>query len=148
VINVSPPESEYVLSWQDFRFVPGIEDWIKLFNAQGYLVVVVTNQRGIAKGLISEEQLKEIHRRMVSELASRGAIIDDVVYCPHEEGTCDCRKPRAGMVTRAVQTWDIDLKHSLLIGDSDRDEELAARCGLTFIKVHAGHILSSTIRNA
>ena len=98
VINFSPPEGEYVRSWEEFRFIPTITDWIRLVNALGYLVVVVTNQRGVSRGLVSLHELENIHARMIKELASRGARVDGVIFCPHEVGSCQCRKPQPGMV--------------------------------------------------
>jgi D-glycero-D-manno-heptose 1,7-bisphosphate phosphatase len=138
VINVKPPEGEYVCRWEEFQFLPGIADWIRLANALGYLVIVVTNQRCVARGLLRSEDLDAIHARMVAELAQAGARIDDIFVCPHEEGTCECRKPRPGLVRKAQQQWNIDLAGSLLIGDSDCDEKLAAVCGLPFIRVGQG----------
>jgi D-glycero-D-manno-heptose 1,7-bisphosphate phosphatase len=140
VINVAPPPREYLRSWQEFRFIPGVADWIRLFNALDLLVVVVTNQQGVAKGLTRREDLMEIHRNMVMELRQLGAFIDDVYYCPHQDNTCDCRKPRPGMVRSAAKKWDIDLTRSLLIGDSETDRQFAANCGLRFVHVQNGMI--------
>ena len=143
VINVKPPSGEYIGSWEEFRFVPTISDWIRLFNVLGYLVVVITNQRGIALGLTSRETIDTIHRRMVEELALRGARIDDVFYCPHEENACDCRKPRPGLIMQAQQKWEIDLSRSLMVGDSERDRELAAAVRLPFVLVDEGRIVNT-----
>jgi len=122
VINKKMPPHDYVKSWEEFEFLPGIEELIKNFNRQGYLVVVVTNQRGIARGLVSEEIVKGIHRQMIGELRKKGAIIDAVYYCPHNlEDDCDCRKPKPGMILRAAKELNIDLKESILIGDSESD---------------------------
>ncbi len=141
VINHKPPEGDYIRTWAEFQFLPGIADWIRLFNALGLLVVVVTNQRGVARGLIRSENLDEIHRNMTRELASAGARIDDVFYCPHEEATCECRKPLPGMVLAAERKWNIALADSLLIGDSERDRQLAEACGLTFVRVADSHVV-------
>lgn len=141
VINAKPAEGEYIRSWSEFRFLPNAGDWIRLFNALDLLVVVVTNQRGIARGLMSAGEAAAIHARMVEELASVGARIDDVLVCPHEEGECDCRKPRPGLVLRAAAKWDIDLGASILIGDSWRDRELASACGLRYVEVSDGRIV-------
>jgi D-glycero-D-manno-heptose 1,7-bisphosphate phosphatase len=141
VINRKPPEGDYIREWSEFQFLPGIADWIRLFNALGLLVVVVTNQRCVARGLIRSEDLEEIHNNMTRELACAGARIDDVFCCPHEEGACDCRKPKPGMVLAAQRKWNIRLAGSLLIGDSVRDAGLAEACGLTFVRVDEGHVL-------
>ncbi len=141
VINVAPPEGEYVTRWEDFELIPETVDWIRLFKALGYLVIVVTNQRAVARGLLSAAGLEEIHRRMRRALAERGAAIDAVYCCPHEEGSCSCRKPAPGLVLEAVRQWDIDLAASIVIGDSRRDRELAEGLGLTYIEVHNGRIV-------
>jgi D-glycero-D-manno-heptose 1,7-bisphosphate phosphatase len=141
VINRKPPEADYVRTWKEFQFLPGIADWIQLFNALDLLVVVITNQRGVARGLIRGEDLQEIHQNMVQELASGGARIDDIFICPHENGTCECRKPKPGMVWMAQRKWNIDLGASILIGDSERDRLLAEACGLSFVRAHEGCIV-------
>jgi D-glycero-D-manno-heptose 1,7-bisphosphate phosphatase len=141
VINRKPPEGDYVRTWKEFQFLPGIADWIQLFNALGLLVVVITNQRGVARGLIRAEDLQEIHRNMTQELAAAGARIDDIFACPHENGTCECRKPKPGMVWMAQRKWNIDLGASLLVGDSPSDRLLAEACGLGFVRANEGRIV-------
>jgi len=140
VINEKAPAGEYIRSYDDFRLLPNIVDWIRLFNTLGFLVIVVTNQRGIARGLMTEENLSSIHKHMVNDLAAGGARIDDIFYCPHGFDSCDCRKPKPGMVYAARDKWNIDLAHSLLIGDSDSDQRLAAGCGMPFLRVRDGRI--------
>jgi D-glycero-D-manno-heptose 1,7-bisphosphate phosphatase len=111
-----------------------------LFNALGYLVIVVTNQRGVARGLVQADALEQIHANMLRQIAEAGGRIDDIFVCPHERDSCNCRKPAPGMVLAAQQRWDIDLSASLLIGDSASDRELAHNCGLSFVGVEAGRI--------
>lgn len=142
VINEKAPPHDYIRSWSQFRFLPGIVDWIRIFNALDYLVIVVTNQRGIARGLMTRESVDDIHDKMVRELERAGARIDDVFVCPHEENTCDCRKPRPGLVKRAAAKWDIDVARSLMIGDSDADEALAEGCSLRFLRADGAGGLS------
>lgn len=138
VINRKPPEHDYIRRWEDFEFLPGIVGWIRLFNALGHPVLVITNQRGVARGLMTAQDLEEIHRRMKDALDAEGAHIDDVFCCPHEEGVCDCRKPRPGLVLEAQRKWDADLAHSLYIGDSGTDRQLAATCGIAFARFENG----------
>ena len=140
VINRKPADGEYIRSWEDFELIPSVVDWILLFNSLGLLVIVVTNQRGIARGLMQQTDLTEIHDRMIMELNRRGAHIDDIFCCPHEENTCDCRKPKPGLVHQACQKWDVDISRSVLIGDSDADRQLAESCGLRFIHTREGRI--------
>ena len=140
VINEKPEPHEYIRSIAEFRLLPNIADWIRLFNALEFLVIVITNQRGVARGLMTEAALASIHSHMLEELAAKGARIDDVFYCPHEENSCECRKPKPGLVYAARDKWNIDLAHSLLLGDSDSDEQLAATCGIRFRRVLDGKL--------
>jgi D-glycero-D-manno-heptose 1,7-bisphosphate phosphatase len=141
VINRTPPAGQYVLTWDDFRFIPESVDWIRLFNALQFLVIVITNQRAVARGLLAPSELEAIHERMKAALLASGARIDDVFCCPHEESVCECRKPKPGLVLQAQRKWDIDLTRSLLIGDSESDRMLARSCGLRFVEVRDGRIV-------
>ena len=141
VINVKAPSDDYIRRWSDFQFLPGIAGLIRLFNGLGLLVIIMTNQRGIARQLMSESDLELIHRNMLEELGRAGARVDDILYCPPEEGECECRKPRPGMVLEAEKRWNIDLSASLLIGDSPSDQQLAANCGLAFALARRGEII-------
>ena len=143
VINAAPPAGEYIERWEDFRLLPEVVSWIRLFKAAGYLAIVVTNQRGIALGRHTEADLLALHEKMRAELAAHGAELDDVFYCPHAEGACNCRKPLPGMVLEAQQKWDIDLSASLLVGDGERDRLLAERCDIPFVLVRDGRVVSA-----
>jgi D-glycero-D-manno-heptose 1,7-bisphosphate phosphatase len=140
VINAKAAPGEYIRTWEEFRFLPRIADWIRAFNDLGVLVIVVTNQRGVALGRMKAEDVSEIHRKMVEELARAGARVDDVFCCPHHENSCGCRKPRPGLVLAAKKKWNLDLRRSILIGDSECDRELAERCGMAFLRVADGQI--------
>jgi histidinol-phosphate phosphatase family protein len=145
VINAKRPEGMYVTNWSEFTFLPTIIDWIRLFNTLNFLVIVVTNQRGVARGIMTQADVEEVHRHMVATLAEQGARIDDIYYCPHDRDTCQCRKPAPGMVFSARDKWEIDLSASLMIGDSDADEGLAQNAGLRFLRVRDGHIVSPVV---
>jgi len=122
VINRKPAPHDYVKKWSEFEFIPGIEKLIKRVNEKGYLVIVVTNQRGIARGLMAKRDLEEIHRKMKEELKKKGAKIDAIYYCPHDvEDNCNCRKPKPGMILKAAKDFNIDLADSIAIGDSGPD---------------------------
>lgn len=111
---------------------------IKQYKSNGYLVIVITNQSGIARGYFTEEQLNKFNRKMVEELSRRGAQIDDIYYCPHHpDDNCDCRKPRTGLVNRAVKDHDILLSQSIMVGDrDDTDGELARNLGIHYRQVN------------
>jgi D-glycero-D-manno-heptose 1,7-bisphosphate phosphatase len=142
VINVAPPRGQYITNWSSFELIPSIVDWIRLFKALDFLIVVITNQRCVSLGLLSQSQLDAIHSQMLDLLASRGALIDGVLACPHAENACQCRKPKPGLVLAAQLKWDIDLSRSLFIGDSQRDQDLAALLDISFIRVREGTILN------
>ena len=141
VVNVAPPAGEYILHWDQFRLLPEVVSWIRLFKAAGYLAIVITNQRGIALGQHSEADLMALHEKMRDALAAEGARLDDIFYCPHAEGACNCRKPLPGMLVQAQRKWDIDLSASLLIGDGERDRQLAERCGIPFVLGRDGRVI-------
>lgn len=140
VINHAAPPGEYIQNWSEFRLLPNIVDWIRLFNALDLLVIVITNQRGVALGRMSLSDVDEIHNKLVTELAHMGGRIDDIYCCPHALESCDCRKPKPGLVFRAREKWNIELRESLVIGDSDIDAELAVACGTRFVRVSEGKI--------
>jgi len=125
-------EVHYLRDPKDLRLLPGAAGAIRRLNESGFAVVILTNQSGVARGFLNEEELNEIHRILLTRLARRGAIIDAIHYCPHhpEEGKppyrrrCTCRKPAKGMVHRAVRDLGIQVQGSFVIGDSERDMEL------------------------
>lgn len=143
VINEKLPEECYVRSWEEFTLIPAIVNVIQLAKALDMLVIVVTNQRGVARGIMTADAVEEVHWRMRELLASQGAGIDDVYYCPHDRGACECRKPRPGMVLAAQAKWNIDLGESLMIGDSPSDRELANNCGLRFLGMRHGRFVAA-----
>ena len=119
---------------------------VKLAREHGFLVFVVTNQSGIARGWLAEDQLNAIHDRMVSSLAAHGASIDGIYYCPHHpEGTveqyraaCNCRKPAAELGRRAAAQHDIDLSRSFVIGDKISDIGFGKALGASSSLVRTG----------
>ncbi len=129
VINVSPGEG-YVLNWEAFHFSPGIMEATRLCRDLGYALVVVTSQQGVGKGLISQGTLDDIHASMQRELAAEGAAFDQIEACTHLSGTCTCRKPSPEMIHIAAAALDLDLSRSWLIGDHDRDIQMAVNAGV------------------
>lgn len=121
VINRRIP-GDYVRRWNQFEFLPGVLEALQKLARSGYVLVVVTNQRGIQRQLMSEEALLEIHRRMLQVVQSHGGRIDRVYYCPHgDEDRCACRKPRPGMLLQAAEELGLDLRRSWMVGDSISD---------------------------
>lgn len=129
VINKKAPEHDYIKSWADFEFVPDIIEVIKELS-KNFLVVVITNQRGIAKKMLSLHTLENIHNNMKSEIEKAGGRIDGIYFCPHDKkDNCDCRKPRPGMIIRASKELDIDIDNSFMVGDSIEDIEAGKKAG-------------------
>lgn len=130
VINRKAPNGEYVTRWEDFHFLPGVAEAIAQLNQAEFSVIIVTNQRCVAKGLIKQAELEKMHKRMSDHLASAGARIDAIYYCPHEtESLCNCRKPEPGMLLEAARSRNLDLASSWMIGDSDIDIRAGKKAG-------------------
>ena len=130
VINQKPVGDGYVTRWEELRFLPGVAEAIALLNRAGFCVIVVTNQRCVAKGLLTASELDSMHQRMCRELAAMGAKIDGVYYCPHEkQPPCSCRKPEPGMLFAAAGEHQVDLSSTWMIGDSEKDVEAGRSAG-------------------
>lgn len=128
-INVKAPEGEYVVSPDEVTLLPGAAEGIRDLNLVRVPVIVVTNQRGIALGRMTEDDLAAVHRHLDELLAAEGARIDAYYHCPHDTGVCDCRKPGTAMFEQAAREHGIDLPESVVIGDSESDVEAGRRIG-------------------
>jgi D-glycero-D-manno-heptose 1,7-bisphosphate phosphatase len=130
VINRKARGDEYVTRWEEVQILPGVAEAIALLNQAGVRVIVASNQRCVAKGLITIADLEALHRRMCEAVASHGAKIDAIYYCPHEtQPPCRCRKPQPGMLLKAARDHNIDLSASWMIGDSYADVEAGRNAG-------------------
>jgi D-glycero-D-manno-heptose 1,7-bisphosphate phosphatase len=111
---------------------------IKEYREKGYLIIMVTNQSGIARGFFTVDDMKRFNRALLDELKRRGAGIDRVYFCPHHpDDKCSCRKPNDGLIKQAMKDFDIDLKNSVILGDRDDIEgELARKLGIKSIILH------------
>lgn len=135
-INEPAPEGEYVTSPEAIRLLPGAAEAIRLMNEHPAKVVVVTNQRGIALGRMSEADLIAVHERLEAELARSGAHLDAILHCPHHEGACNCRKPGTALFERAAREIDgVELEGAAMVGDTARDVEAGNRLGLTTVRL-------------
>jgi D-glycero-D-manno-heptose 1,7-bisphosphate phosphatase len=130
VINRNAQRGEYVTRWADVHILPGVAAAIVLLNRAGFRVIIVSNQRCVAKGLITTADLEVMHQRMCDELAGAGARIDAIYYCPHEtEPACGCRKPAPGMLLAAAREHQLNLSEPWMIGDSDIDVAAGKNAG-------------------
>jgi len=136
----------HLRSIDQLRLLPGVADAIRRLNEAGLAVVVATNQSGIARGLLTEQELAALHDALLERLRRRRARLDAIYYCPHhpEIGTapyrrrCRCRKPAPGLLLRAAKDLDLDLGASVVVGDSARDMEAGARAGCRAVLVRTG----------
>jgi D-glycero-D-manno-heptose 1,7-bisphosphate phosphatase len=131
VLNRRAPAHDYVKSPAEFEWLAGAREGVLRLNREGWLVLVVTNQRGVARGLMTARDVESIHAHAQRELGEIGAHVDAFYYCPHgDEDACACRKPQPGLILRAARDWNVDLEASFLVGDDDRDVEAARRAGV------------------
>jgi D-glycero-D-manno-heptose 1,7-bisphosphate phosphatase len=136
VLNRKAPEGEYVVTWEQFEFLPDAPQAIAKLNRAGVKVIVVTNQRGVALGKMSETALKSIHDRMKRELETDNAHVDGVFYCPHDGDGCECRKPKPGLLFQAFEQFrEVPSAKAILIGDSLPDIQAGREAGLRTIFV-------------
>lgn len=128
VINV---DKGYVYRIQDFEWCKGVFDALKHFHSLGYLLIIVTNQSGIARGYYTQEDFETLCAWMRKELLHVGITLDAIYHCPHspEEG-CTCRKPKSGMFQKAMEDFQIDMRASWMVGDKESDLEAARGAGI------------------
>jgi D-glycero-D-manno-heptose 1,7-bisphosphate phosphatase len=140
-------EVGYVNHPSRFRVFPYAADAVKLLNNNDWLVVVITNQAGVARGYFSEDVILAVHDQLKSELAADGAKLDAIYYCAHHPTVgeppyrleCDCRKPKPGLIHRAAKDFSIDLDQSWMVGDRYSDIALAHNAGLKSAFVLSGY---------
>ena len=130
VINEKAPKADYVKKWADFRWIAGSKKAIVLLKKHGFKIIVVSNQAGIARGMMTKDDLYEIHEKMIEEVKSLGGAIDAIYCCLHGwDENCECRKPKPGMIFQAQREFHIDLSKTFFIGDDIRDEEAGRAAG-------------------
>jgi D-glycero-D-manno-heptose 1,7-bisphosphate phosphatase len=141
-------DTGYVHRPEDFVWLDGAKQAVKRLNDRGWLVFVVTNQAGIARGFYGPSEVEALHRWINAELQGVGAHIDAFYYCPHHptEGrepyrlSCDCRKPAPGLLLQAMQDWPVRREASVMIGDKSIDMEAAKAAGVRGILYQAGSV--------
>jgi D-glycero-D-manno-heptose 1,7-bisphosphate phosphatase len=120
---------------EDFRYLPGAPEAIARFKAEGYLVIVVTNQPDLSTGKNTPEVIEAMHARLRDELG-----VDDIMVCPHtDKAGCDCRKPKPGLLIQAAEKWGIDLARSVMVGDRWRDVDAGRAAGCTTVHIDCGY---------
>jgi histidinol-phosphate phosphatase family protein len=139
-------EGDYVKSYEEFEFLPGVVDAIRKINTKGFKVIIITNQSGIGRGIMTEEDLYRVHEQMLAELKKYNASIDAIYFCPHspDEG-CECRKPKDGLFKQALKDFDIDMSNSWMIGDELKDIEAGKKAGCKTYLLEKGKSLLDII---
>lgn len=135
IVNAAPGPG-YVERWEDFHILPEFVQALEKVTKAGYAAIVVTNQRCVARGIISEAALVDMHNRLKDELKQKYNLeLLDIVYCPHPKDSCDCRKPQPGMLLKSAEKYNINLKASWMVGDQKSDIEAGKRAGCRTIYV-------------
>lgn len=139
VINEYPGDTRYVCNWKEFKFIPGSIEGIKKLKRSGFKIFIVSNQAGVSKGIYSLQALDEINRRMRAFLRREGTDVDGIYYCIHrDEDNCSCRKPKKGLLEKALQEHNVSSDIIFFIGDSFRDMEAARDFGAKSVLVLSG----------
>jgi histidinol-phosphate phosphatase family protein len=147
-------EVDELTNIKDLKLIPDSAHAIKKINETDFLAIVITNQASIAKGFMTDKYLGVIHNKLETLLGRHSAKLDAIYYCPHhpEKGfageiknlkiNCNCRKPKTGLIKKAVREFNVDLKKSYFIGDTTVDAQTARNAGIKFIGVKTGHGLN------
>lgn len=133
--GVLTEEKSYITVMEDFKIFPYAEDCIKRIHNKGYYAIVITNQSGIARGLLTEKVLQEMNRYLILQTG-----VDAVYYCPHHpDAGCNCRKPQKGMFDMACRDFVIDMEHSYMVGDRAGDIIAGQNIGVRTILLESGY---------
>lgn len=145
VINFDP--GDYTYNINEFKLNDGIIDNLKKLSDEGYLLIIITNQGGISKGLYSHANVEEIHSYLSDELRKVDVKLSEIYYCPHHSinEECICRKPNSLMIEKSLARFNIDPKQSYMIGDKMRDVECAEKAGVKGIKVDLNINIKETV---
>ena len=133
---------DYVKDWSEFQFIPDIFGVIQEIHQEGYLAILITNQRGIGRGMMTRNDLHKVHQKMQEALFQQTGHQFDAIYaCPHNnDDSCNCRKPAPGMLLQAAEEFQIDLQKSWMIGDSESDIEAGTTAGCRTVMIEEKEI--------
>jgi len=143
---INQERSDYVKSISELEIYPNVAKNIKLLKDAGFLVVVITNQSAVNRGIVTHEMINQIHNSIQDHLKKYGTFLDGFYYCPHTPNeNCNCRKPKPGLLQQAILELNIDLNSSWMIGDSDSDIEAADSVGCKAIKINDNFSLDNAV---
>jgi D-glycero-D-manno-heptose 1,7-bisphosphate phosphatase len=147
VIN-SDKDLYYVTRPEEFVINPGVAEFLAEMHSMGYLIIIITNQGGIARGLYNFQTITEIHNLLLEHLKKQNVPITEIYYCPHHPdfGNCICRKPDSLLIEKAIARFGIDAEHSFFVGDREGDMEAARKAGIKAIKVDSNENLLKYLR--
>lgn len=144
---INEKRDDYVKSVKELEIFPDIVDSIKKFKELGYLVIVITNQSAINRGLTSHRHIKEIHEAIQNYLNKNQTSIDKFYYCPHRpDEACHCRKPKPGLLLHAIEDFNIDTRSSWVIGDSESDILAGKEVGCRTLKIEKNSNLMNALK--
>jgi len=143
-INV---DVDYLHEPDQLVFIDGTIEALAMLKAQGYKLIVISNQSGIGRGYFKVQDVERLHAYMNRILYKHNAAIDAFYYCPHvEQDKCTCRKPQTGLIDRAVTEWEIDLTRSYMVGDKEVDVMTAVNAGCSYGLLLSGHVVSDALQ--
>lgn len=123
---------DYTYTIEDFEVLPDVAQALRLAQQKGFMLIVISNQGGIAKGIFNQARVEKLHSLMCDKLATEGIHFDEIYYCQHHNqiGKCICRKPDSLMLEKAIARFNVDVSNSVMIGDSQRDIDAANKAGI------------------
>lgn len=144
---INRERNEYTFKIEDFEILDGVVESLKMLLSNGYLLFIISNQSGIAKGIYEHKDVDNIHKHLTEVLEKNGIKFTEIYYCPHHPdiGLCLCRKPDSLMLEKAVARFDIDVSQSCFIGDRERDIEAGEKVGIKGILVESNSSLRQII---
>lgn len=147
-LNKKPSKAEYIIKPADFIWLDGAKEAIKKLNDAGYFIILVSNQAGIARGVMTVDDFQSVQNKMNDDLKEIGAHIDAVYYCPHGwDSNCECRKPKPGMLYQAQKDYSINLTECVMIGDDERDIETAHNADMKGILINDKYRLIDAVND-
>jgi len=138
---------DYIRRIEDFEVLDNFAA-LKELQDRGYLLIVATNQGGLAKGWYSEDELAKMHQKLIDDYSAYGVRFTDFFYCPHHPdftGDCDCRKPKPGLLVKGIEKYNIDPARSYFIGDRERDVVAGTAAGVKGILIDSDQPISTVL---